>query len=1162
MGNSEIRYYVKDALKNAKTTKWGETTGNRNMRQKTNNVDEMESYATRLQDISESRYTQPRYKHREISDKENHKIATAMATARPQHMDTDSEDNETIHKEITIIDKDRVAGKVTSEDIENGFRQLQLDQDEIEAQTEKTAMKHQDTIRKGPGGGGGTPQEKAVSAIIKIHENEKDYDENKISTSVYNAHLGNNTNILGLALMDAGCHVVEAIRETYVEQEALGQKAVVMIPCKKEGCGDLERYCGNGHLDTYLRKEPDNWKTQQEKREWAEAREARAKRERGEELTRGEQSQIRKEPVWMEVKCPIIYHTVIAGDTSCHVVYNAATTRSAGDYKARTNKLRTDATKRLRMRTLRKLAEKMYKEADNGNTLKTEEGLRENLMEAWESFVERYNWEHVQMEWLVPSTECVGVQLIKGYMFSKRVPKQGIHKINPKDTTSAEEKEKLKHIGKAILDCEKSTPLTDFVRRNGSEDKHWINCINMGNTNRGESEGQAQRRGEQVRNARGHEEGYRVDMEGVPEMEKLRKLKEAVETQRGRTGEIMRIDLMDRESWRNTNEWTEEEQRWKEKETNRRTPTKGMLLTEIHKKNMEVYPFIALKGYAESTITTIGTMGEDFGTVITILVGFIPKEIQGILATRDIMKPRDWELTDTLVGHHLRGPLVDLNIQSLEMDTDMLANEKNLLTGREGMAARSMEIDIKHIERGSLKQIKHKKWEQMMTQRLRSSNAKIVYAALDPFIQLRGGLNMLLGSLELYKTEELKKTTIGSIMKDQWAHTARRTLKPLASTMRNAIKGVPRDPREKNRIKLVTDTAEKEVDDGLAEPVMFTDLENKRVKKEEDTIQFILRRLKINRARQGQGNEEYRQKTIEELKQTMDRMELTTTAEERIKAQLIIIEDMKLVDTDDYITGAKEFLDKCTSVGMRKRRLTQEEKEEDDDYKRCKRLTEENTMEIREKAGKLLETTESLIQIKKEIETKRDELGHLEERRRKIVDEQQVHLKGLEVCKRSELKPEGDWTNKEPLEQAKKQKKIRDDVIKQGNKQAEMKIILEDNEIIRLREQKRKIRDEMEKKLKENTAASPAPLDEGQEPNRREAAHEQQEMEIESENESLGQPGDETLEDLKAAASSTPTSEERSPLWNLDEPFNWAEDKEDSFLPGINKQKRNPGGQN
>ena len=68
MGNSEITYYAKDALRNAKTTTWGETTGNNNTRRKTNNVDEMESHVTRPQDISERRYTQTRYTHRKISD--------------------------------------------------------------------------------------------------------------------------------------------------------------------------------------------------------------------------------------------------------------------------------------------------------------------------------------------------------------------------------------------------------------------------------------------------------------------------------------------------------------------------------------------------------------------------------------------------------------------------------------------------------------------------------------------------------------------------------------------------------------------------------------------------------------------------------------------------------------------------------------------------------------------------------------------------------------------------------------------------------------------------------------------------------------------------------------------------------------------------------------
>ena len=1135
-----------------KTTK----TGNRKKRGK--HLTRHTETANQTIRQSDSATTEPLPRQRKldiIPDINKAKMAAAYPshdTGQPMVIDQPPptrQDIDMIPDSITVEDKNRIPGRVPNTDIMKGAEELMLDMEEVERTAKEHGEKLQAIYRKGPGGGGGDPSDKGIGAVIKIHEletKEHQYGQKQLTSRQREMEIDRQLNILGLALAEQGCQMVEAKRETYLERKGLGQRAVVLIPCKceSERCDKISRYCTAGTVDTLIREEPRDYQSQDQMKRQRKVNQLKRNKEKG--VAVDEDFMHRIEPqIWKEPKCPIIMHAMIAGDVYSFDSYSCASRLNAGERLADTNPIYLEQSKKLRRDTLIKLARKMYKEAERGNSKGTEDGLRECLYERWQAHDENFNWEKVQQEWKRPNTDAAAVRHIQGFMFSDYNEETRTRKIVTKKTDGPENIHKLRHIAKALDTCERQCPEIKYVRAApGNEVKWFIYSIEMGLTPRGDSDRQEDRREEQRKNSKSHDDSYRIDMEDSPELEKLRLIREAVEKRIEREGDPALVHLMDKEHWRKAGPYSDEENRWIEtfaKPKKRTVTSYGELITGMHLENLDDIPIMGIKSEADETITIVSTMGKSVGLIVTILVGFIPKEIQNMLATEGIVKTRDWKLTDTLVKHHLRGPLVDLNIVAIELDDHIHSEEPQLLTDIEGLAAKCMNLDLSLITRGSWRNVKYTKWEQLLTPKLRASDAKITYTILHVYINMRSALNLLVASLELYKAEQLRTKSLLRIMKEQWGYSGDRVFKPTAQNMKELTKGIPRDSLERNRTEVLTKKSRRHVEDGEHDDDLLDELQDLRKAKEEATILYILKRLKMLRVRP--GNEFNRYRSVTEIREKMQTIDLNSKQEENINKQLAILEDIRALDTEEHITAAIDLCERCVKVGIKRRRLTDEELEEERSYKRCKELMESEDIDTRQKAQKLLPSTEDLIMMRKELEKKRTEVETLERQRQEFEEIQEVHLKGLEANLNTEEKLDTNWKPNELEEQIKKKKELKQDVLAIGEQTPKMEITFKETEKKKLMEERRKRRQaRLEKEARQ-----------------RRIAEEQDRMDEES----IGNLGNRTLEEAETAESQYESSVSEQSFRNTS--TNWAEEVEereddDSFATGTSKRysaKRN-----
>ena len=958
-----------------------------------------------------------------------------------------------INAKILAKDKDRVAGRVCKEDIEKGFADLQLNIRKLEYRMEDAQKKLQDSYRTGPGGGGGTPAEKAIQAIQKIHELDN-LPEIKKNNRV-EEEMARETNRLAMSLAEAGCQVVECRRETYLEQTGLGQRAVVVLPCRC--CNGTARFCERNVEDKNIRKEPIDWERPSTKRRYQNVIELEERQRQGEMISNREIEEERPTE-WMEPKCPVVFHTVVAGNCYSFDIYNCGTQLTVGRTRAENNAIRSKYTKTLKKNVMIKLANELWQEAERSNNLKTDEGRRENLMDGWNGYVENFEWMKIKREWVVPNTESPTNRFIEGYLFSNLNKNTLKHEIQLRrsDPNGNRNINKLKHITNAIEACQKSSHMTDYVRLTGGETKWYVNSLKQGNTRRGESERQEDRRLQHRQNAIDNAEGYRADMPEIQQLELLRKIKEAVETRMEKKGDPAVVHIINKESWNNPALFSEELKEWEQNNGFDGSPTYRNLLMSIHRKNLGQFPMLALSGQAKDTITTIGTMGEELGPVITIFPGWIPEDIQWMLADENTLKTKNWQLTDTIVKNNLRGTVIDLSIIGIEIDSEIQASEKKLLTGMDAIAAKCLNTDLSILMKGSLKDIKHKKWELLLTDDIRASDAKVVYTMLETFIQLRSTLNLVIGGIELYKSDQLKDLTLQQIMEDLFEYSGKCEYKSAAWQMRDYIKGIPRDPKERTRTKEITKKSTRRVDEGLPNSRRVKE-EFKKLRKEKEiaTVRYLVEALAKNK--RDTNKDSRRLVTVPEIKRMMVDLNMDDNINMDITKRIEFIESTNSFDPEELVTGAIELCEKCTTMGIKKRRLTDAEKEENDTYKKCRRLLESADKETQTKAQMILQVVEELDTKRIDINKKKDELAEMERSLEEAKDLADIHVQVTEISitTREEEEPvameEGNIKAQSEMRAV-----VEEEIIQWGRQRDVLEITLTDKELQKIKEQKRK----------------------------------------------------------------------------------------------------------
>ena len=933
-------------------------------------------------------------------------------------------------------DKERVAGRVSAEDLAQGMKDLSLGLRKTEGTMKEQQRLMQANFKKGPGGGGGTAAERGVGAIMNLLELKQRKNERREGDRQHRIEekIAREMNIIQLALQDEGCHIVEAERETYMDNAGLGQGCFVRMPCKQNHfggeCMDTRTYCSNNHYDSRSRREPRDWKDAEMRKREAEFNRLWERKQAGEEVTTKQLRETEPWP-WVEPKCPIRQHVIVIGDNYAIDSYNAPTQTSAGQAKVDESPIIQKARKRMRAEVITKFAEGIMKIADSGNIQGTEEGRYELAMEAWQSHEDRFKWENKVPSWIKPQTNSPSQSYLKGYLRYKWQEQENGYVVTP---THGEKEpqimQSIKHIKAAIDACNEKCVMTEWLHVNGKEATWVIKAIQQGITDRGYTERQERRREEQDENRRENMEGYRLDMDTKISAQ-LRRINDAMEKRTCEFKEPAVVHLLDKDGWsiERVNMFAKDEEEWMIQNNKTGLTSYAQLIPEIHKRNLDQIPLIGLDGEGENTILVFGTVGEELGVVITITVGFVPEELQGFIVDGKYTKTRDWELTDMIVGGEIRGPLVDLNILSLENDSPIDKNEDILRTGIEGLAARCLNVDVSECKRGSKKPIRYLKWD-LMHLGLIASDMKVAYCILDVYIMMRSAVNLLVAALELTKAESLKTKTPNQIMRSWWGYTENKEFKKNVATRKQQIFSNQRDPKEQRaRTAMATTTTRRKAKTGMGSEDILSNLETCRNKMEDETLRFIIAQMKM-RSKHAEGKGKA---TIEALKEKVDKMRLSTDEKEKYNLKEDIMEDEKEYDPTDYIRQAGEFMRRCEERGIKKRKISDEELESQADYKRCKTLVETAIGHTKRKAEDLLPVMENVVEMARELETREGELQELRAQWSKISETQGTQLDVMEVSGEVEKSWAEKWSKKPHLAKMKEKNNARTKIMGEAN---------------------------------------------------------------------------------------------------------------------------------